>query len=297
MSTSRPVLEAVRMKNSAFTLIELLVVIAIIALLLAVLMPALRKVKQQAQAIVCKSNLHQWGLIWRLYTDDYNGNFSDGEGVGWKRGQWVVGLWDYYEDREKLLTCPSAAKPLPGYSPVSPRQYHWGGPYNTYLVADDPAPDGYYDVASYAMNNWVFKRPSGNGDIQGRPDIWHWGQMDAKGGSQIPLFLDGMWRGGGPFYQTINPGNNRIKPPDYNGQWGNNANFTGTANGYDHEMKHFCIDRHSGAVNSVFFDLSTRKVPLKHLWKLKWHREFNTSGYPAQGGTWPASGWMDRFKE
>ncbi len=60
------------MKNRAFTLIELLVVIAIIALLLAVLTPALKKARQQAQSIVCKSNLHQWGIIWRLYTDDHD---------------------------------------------------------------------------------------------------------------------------------------------------------------------------------------------------------------------------------
>ena len=273
------------MRNRAFTLIELLVVIAIIALLLAILTPALKKTKQQAQAIVCKSNLHQWGLIWRLYTDDHNGFFSDGE-VGWARGQWIIGLWDYYEDRAKLLTCPSATKSLPGFRLGGPS--HWGGPYNTFQVADVPSPDGEYDFASYGMNNWVFDRTSATApDLQGRPNRYHWERMDVKGGTQIPLFLDSMWRGGGPFYQNNSVTSNRIAPPANNGQWAS----------YGHEMKHFCIDRHSGTVNSVFFDLSTRKVPLKHLWKLKWHRKFDTSGYPAHNGTWPVSGWMDRFKE
>ena len=48
-------------KQRGFTLIELLVVIAIIALLMAILMPALQRVRKQAQAVACMSNLKQWG--------------------------------------------------------------------------------------------------------------------------------------------------------------------------------------------------------------------------------------------
>ncbi len=57
-------------KNTAFTLIELLVVIAIIALLLAILVPALNYVKVQATAIVCLSNLDGLTMSWVLYNDD-----------------------------------------------------------------------------------------------------------------------------------------------------------------------------------------------------------------------------------
>ena len=62
-------------KKKGFTLIELLVVIAIIAILMAILMPALQRVKRQANTILCRKNLSQYGLGSRMYLDDWNGAF------------------------------------------------------------------------------------------------------------------------------------------------------------------------------------------------------------------------------
>ncbi|MHC4629357.1 MAG: prepilin-type N-terminal cleavage/methylation domain-containing protein, partial [Planctomycetota bacterium] len=65
-------------KQRGFTLIELLVVIAIIAILLAILLPALHRVREQGRRVVCMSNLKQLSLAWIMYADENGGKLVNG---------------------------------------------------------------------------------------------------------------------------------------------------------------------------------------------------------------------------
>ena len=103
-------------KRRGFTLIELLVVIAIIAVLMAILMPALNRVKEQGKRAVCLSNLRQLTMAWIMYADDNDDVLVNGA-IGYSNattnwGQhagetaWVDALrtgWENIEQQEEAI--------------------------------------------------------------------------------------------------------------------------------------------------------------------------------------------------
>ena len=276
-----------RGQRRAFTLIELLVVIAIVVILVAILLPVAGRVRAQARATACQSNLRQWGLLLNTYVTANDGKFflekmrvdADIEPKGatvWVLSWWYVFLTDFGNYRDIWL-CPMATtRPADGQTGSTFRA--WRGE-----TGAGRLPQGGWGnverefLGSYGVNSWV---GLGRPPDPDRPDSACWTTPYVKGAANGPLVFDCR--------QSIYDGTLDAPPPHED------------ADPSAHYSSNVCMNRHTGGINSVFMDWSVRKVGLKQLWGLKWHREYNTAGpwTPAGGvkpNDWPA--WMRRFKD
>ena len=284
-----------RNRQKGFTLIELLVVIAIIALLMAILMPALQRVKKQARGVACLNRLKQWGLFFAMYTQENDGSFMQGyNGIagsmpdGSNDNRWCKALGAYHKYDSDITCCPSAVQPwLDEYGNSTGLQGTYRGSTSAW---------GYYQRAgwlkplkgSYGINAWCNNPDPGGNPPVGKLVPQHWRTPNIKGAGYVPLFLGAQRYNSWP--QDFDP------PLEFDGQiWTGVMKTPGMVG-----MGGYCLNRHNGFVNSLFLDWSARKIGLKELWVLKWHRSYDTDGPWTRAGRvkpsdWPQ--WMRSFKD
>jgi len=239
----------------------------------------LQRVKNQARAVKCQANLHQWGLIFSAYTTGNDGRF-------WPLGYthlWynVLEAWRY----EDLCFCPMAVKVNPNQQrsdsgdlfSIGSKFTAWEINWN---VPPGPRPDGKPDRGSYGLNMWITDSIYYNVEQQFFP----------KRPANVPVFMDCCLPDDAPRGDY----DYEHAPPEYDDA-GPCLIIV-----FPDGISSFCINRHDGGINVLFMDWSVRKVGLKELWTLKWHREFNTKNkWTRAGGVrptdWPE--WMRKFKD
>ncbi|OQA04358.1 MAG: hypothetical protein BWY69_00009 [Planctomycetes bacterium ADurb.Bin401] len=278
-----------------FTLVELLVVISIIALLLALLMPALSKAKKQAARVVCASTLKQWGLGYDMYTTEFNGKFPCGLYAN-AQDSWMAALPKYFSaDPDKatdLYLCPSAKAPIERTGNWFTAA--WGGKVG--VIWGFPA-DKVWPYFSYGENGHM--RSDTSDELNSSSSAINYkrrwkNKYSLKQPSTIPVFGDASF----PISNDPHYTDSRFLPKttsveDTEPTRGNTAN--GGNNG-QYNMTRFFIDRHDMTVNLLMADWSVKRVGIKHLFKLHWHRDWEkTMTAPFENIKWPA--WSSKAKD
>jgi len=249
----------------AFTLIELLVVIAIIAILAALLLPALSRAKLKGQEAACRSNLHQMGLGFFMYVNDHGKTYP----IAYTPQRFWKAQLRPYVPVDAIRICPAAPVPADRL----PNQEMWGSALAAwYGPKDTPGSPQQWNTGyegSYGMNGWLY---SVEGDLGLGNPLWHFskeGQFQQP--TKLPVFADCQWADAWPD-ATDRPAKNLLVDQSS-------------------MMARFCIGRHGsvrrppptfvpgtsrlpGAIHMVFVDGHVGTVKLEDLWQLYWRQKY-----------------------
>ena len=243
-----------RRPRHGFSLIELLAVIGIIAVLVALLLPAIGQVRESTRRVQCMNNLRQIGLSSQMYTSSAGGALMpyfwytpDTPTLSYST--FWIGLLEREVGANTIQLCPDALEPNPGLC-TGLKNLAWSG--QTQVIGTAVRLNGTtWRDGSYGHNGWLYS--TATPDYAGPPQQHFGTQLTAvKNGSQVPWYFDCVW------VDAWVAGNDS-PPPDLSGNWSSAGS-----------LDRIAMSRHGRGINICFVDGSVRWVNVDGLMQLDW---------------------------
>ncbi len=245
-------------KKTAFTLIELLVVIAIIALLLSIIVPALRIAKEKSKNLTCRANVRSLSLALRLYSEQTNGRMFT-----YYSGLYLNQLSEQMGELNKVRYCPSTIVN------ETVKIGEWGTSAKSWTWVSGVARP---EHGSYGLNGWIYRYPANynNTWVESAENLKKFAYantLEAPNSASVPVFFDCLWVDAWPKHTDTIPVNFDLsqEPPNRN---------TGADGPVTNHIRRLILRRHWGTSNVSFLDGHVDNVKLENLWAFKWHQEF-----------------------